>query len=174
MKKNVIFGAGNLGERAYYYCKRDGIDIECFVDNDEKKRQFLFCGCPVVNIEQLKKNWEKWHVIVACWGKVRKEVIRQLEEEGCFDYHVFNEDKVFHRERLLTNCKKDLQDVILYHVLKKYNDIFYIDVGANDPLKGSVTKLLYDKKNAKGINIEPVEWYFNLLCMERERDINLC
>ena len=35
--------------------------------------------------------------------------------------------------------EKNMEDVILYHALKR-KDIFWIDVGANDPVFSSVSK----------------------------------
>lgn len=171
MKKNVIFGAGSRGERANYYCTRNGMKIDFFADNDKKKQGELFCGIPVISMEELKANYADAHIIVALWGNARREVVESLKG---FDYEIFNEDKIEHGERLITCCQTDLQDVILYHVLKEQEDVFYIDVGANDPVRGSVTKLLYDMKAAHGINIEPVQHFFDLLQSERKRDVNLC
>lgn len=48
----------------------------------------------------------------------------------------------------------------------------YIDVGANDPVIDSVTKLLYDS-GWSGINIEPQPRLFSALKAHRPRDINL-
>lgn len=52
-------------------------------------------------------------------------------------------------------------------------DGFYIDVGANDPVDGSVTKFFYDR-GWHGINIEPLPDKCALLMEQRPRDINLC
>lgn len=49
---------------------------------------------------------------------------------------------------------------------------FYIDVGAHSPHHESVTKMFYEQ-GWQGINIEPQEHYYNLLCIDRPRDINL-
>ena len=49
---------------------------------------------------------------------------------------------------------------------------FYIDIGANHPYEGSVTKHLYDQ-GWRGINIEPHSQMFALLMRDRPRDINL-
>ena len=49
---------------------------------------------------------------------------------------------------------------------------FYIDVGAMDPVEGSVTKHFYDR-GWWGINIEPDERFYRRLQKERPRDINL-
>ncbi|MCU4185058.1 FkbM family methyltransferase [Acidiferrimicrobium sp. IK] len=48
----------------------------------------------------------------------------------------------------------------------------YVDVGANDPVIDSVTKLFYDAGWA-GINIEPQAALFEALVTQRPRDVNL-
>lgn len=74
----------------------------------------------------------------------------------------------------LINFSQSKEDVILFHALKdvKKNDIFWIDVGANDPINISVT-LLFSILGARGINIEPQEMYRSRYEKLRERDINL-
>ena len=47
-------------------------------------------------------------------------------------------------------------------------------MGSNDPFAGSVTKMLYDCKNASGINIDPLQLYIEITKRERPRDICLC
>ncbi len=64
------------------------------------------------------------------------------------------------------------EDVILWRSLKNISKGFYIDVGANDPVIDSVTKAFYDH-GWSGINIEPVTQWYDLLCEDRQRDINL-
>ena len=63
--------------------------------------------------------------------------------------------------------------MILYCALKDVDKGFYIDVGANDPTKESVTKFFYDR-GWHGINIEPLPDRCALLTEKRPRDINLC
>lgn len=65
------------------------------------------------------------------------------------------------------------EDIVLYHLLKKVDGpIRYVDVGARDPIIGSVTKFFYDR-GAHGINIEPLHDPINRLNEDRPRDINL-
>lgn len=75
------------------------------------------------------------------------------------------------KERFLS-YSQELEDLILFNVLKDIKEGFYIDVGANDPWDISVTKALYER-GWNGINIEPLSEKFQLLCRDRERDINL-
>lgn len=65
------------------------------------------------------------------------------------------------------------EDVILYYVLKNVEKGFYIDVGANDPERISVTKAFYDR-GWHGVNIEPISSVCAKLAEYRPCDINLC
>jgi FkbM family methyltransferase len=49
---------------------------------------------------------------------------------------------------------------------------FYVDVGAASPVQHSVTKLFYDK-GWHGINIEPIKEQYEMLCSQRQREINI-
>lgn len=50
---------------------------------------------------------------------------------------------------------------------------FYVDVGANDPDRGSTTKYLHDK-GWRGINIEPNPALFERIIRARPLDLNVC
>ncbi|HEY3700029.1 MAG TPA: FkbM family methyltransferase [Spongiibacteraceae bacterium] len=67
---------------------------------------------------------------------------------------------------------QNFEDITLWRALKFFPKGFYIDVGANDPTLDSVTKAFYEQGWC-GINIEPSPIYYERLCAERARDINL-
>jgi FkbM family methyltransferase len=67
---------------------------------------------------------------------------------------------------------QNLEDVMLWRALGKYEKGFYIDVGACDPVADSVTKAFYDA-GWRGINIEPMASAYALVSEHRPRDINL-
>lgn len=67
---------------------------------------------------------------------------------------------------------KSYEDEVLWRALKHVNEGFYIDVGANDPNKDSITKVFYDS-GWSGINIEPVRAHHRDLSIARARDTNL-
>ena len=67
---------------------------------------------------------------------------------------------------------QNFEDVMLNRLFGDRNEGFYIDVGAHHPYYDSVTKAFYDR-GWRGINIEPVKQYFDLLQQERTQDINL-
>lgn len=73
----------------------------------------------------------------------------------------------------LESYAQELEDVVLYVVLRDISEGFYIDIGANDPVKISVTKFFYDM-GWHGINVEPLRSSCALLDEKRRRDINLC
>jgi FkbM family methyltransferase len=63
------------------------------------------------------------------------------------------------------------EDVILNRLFPEGTG-FFIDIGANDPVDDSVTKLFYDR-GWRGINIEPEPRAFARVAAGRPRDINL-
>ncbi len=74
----------------------------------------------------------------------------------------------------INSCTRLNEDRLLFNALREVPaEIgFYINVGAGDPEKGSVTKLFYEK-GWRGINIEPSAGWFCRLGETRNRDINI-
>lgn len=75
-------------------------------------------------------------------------------------------------ESLFISYAQNFEDVLLNRIFKDQREGFYIDIGAHHPTHDSVTKSFYDR-GWKGINIEPVKEFFELLQKERTGDINL-
>jgi FkbM family methyltransferase len=67
---------------------------------------------------------------------------------------------------------QNYEDVMLCRALGDVDRGFYVDVGAADPEEWSVTRAFYDR-GWSGINVEPLEEYFNKLTLARPRDTNL-
>lgn len=67
---------------------------------------------------------------------------------------------------------QNFEDIMLWRALKHVENGFYVDVGANDPTVDSVTLAFYER-GWRGINVEPMRQYFDLLLASRPRDINL-
>ena len=68
---------------------------------------------------------------------------------------------------------QNLEDVILWRVLKHIDSGYYIDIGAAWPNEHSITKAFYDH-GWKGINVEPNPVFFHQLEESRPHDQNLC
>jgi FkbM family methyltransferase len=71
-----------------------------------------------------------------------------------------------------TSYAQFAEDLILMRALNTVDCGFYIDIGAWDEERDSVTKLFYEK-GWSGINIEPCPRWFDTLIAPRSRDINL-
>lgn len=67
---------------------------------------------------------------------------------------------------------QNYEDIMLWRCLKHVKQGFYVDVGACDPITHSVTQAFYER-GWRGINIEPVNMYYERLCIERPSDTNL-
>lgn len=67
---------------------------------------------------------------------------------------------------------QNFEDVMLRRALKNVENGFYVDVGAGDPVVDSVTKYFYEK-GWRGINIEPVKFWYDKIVLDRPGDINL-
>lgn len=67
---------------------------------------------------------------------------------------------------------QNFEDVILLRALRQVERGFYIDIGAQDPVHYSVTKMFYEL-GWHGINIEPVEHWHQRLQQDRSHDVNL-
>jgi len=67
---------------------------------------------------------------------------------------------------------QNYEDVMLYRALKNVEKGVYVDVGANDPIKDSITKAFYER-GWRGINIEPIRHWYDKLVVDRPEDLNL-
>lgn len=79
---------------------------------------------------------------------------------------------LFHELKTFKSYSQYLEDLILFIIFYDIKKGFYIDVGANDPNRISVTKALYIR-GWQGINIEPLPKAYQKLIKHRNRDINL-
>lgn len=67
---------------------------------------------------------------------------------------------------------QNLEDVMIARLFPSDHHGFYIDIGAADPVRLSVTKHLYDR-GWQGVNVEPLPRFFARLTAARPRDVNL-
>lgn len=169
-EKIICFGTGKIGRIAYYSYKDDK-NIVAYVDNDQTKWGNKLYDIPIIGFQEYIDKYSDVKLVITCGLVALKEIRVQLRNAGVHDYSLF-EDR---RERIVSfSNPHDREDLILYHVLKDIDDIFYIDVGSNDPTLHSVTKLLYDNRGARGINIDPIKELIDKTDIQRSRDINIC
>lgn len=176
MNDIILFGAGELGKTAACWFRHTKRKVRYFIDNDILKQGKKIFDIPIIDLETYLGMNQNEIDLVLCLSEVhRNQVEQQLKLKGISDFMIFDNRCGYQKERIISYTNpKNLEDVILYHVLRNEKEIFYIDVGSNDPFGGSVTKLLYDTRNAHGINIEPQEDLIYYSNIERPRDINLC
>ena len=67
---------------------------------------------------------------------------------------------------------QNAEDAVLARLFNAQKEGFYVDVGAGHPVNDSVTKYFYDR-GWTGLNIEPMQQMYELLCADRPRDINV-
>ena len=178
MKKEIaLFGSGKIGRAAKDWLEKNGERVKYFIDNNPDKWGSRLMNTEVISLKDFLPLADNYDLMISCAFKSRKFIHQQLKEAGITNYSVFDErnlSDVGYLETIVSYAHEaDMEDVILYHVLHDTKDIFYIDVGSNDPWTYSVTKLLYDK-GACGINIDPNRRLMNITKQERPRDINLC
>lgn len=84
-KPVVLFGAGGLGKELYSTLKSNGVFPACFCDNDSSKNGSLYCGIPIISLEELKKKHKNSLVVIAS-QKHSASVAKQLQNNGfCTD-----------------------------------------------------------------------------------------
>ena len=173
-EKVVIFGAGKIGKEASVALSNEGKEVLYFIDNNKELHGMQIAGVEVIGIDDYVTRNYDYRIIIACALEYQLQIEEVLKERDVTQYSFYDRASNSHKERLISYAaSEELEDVILYHVFKDAKEVFYIDVGSNDPFAGSVTKLLYDMKNANGINIEPIEEFYTLTCKERPRDITI-
>lgn len=175
----IFFGCGIVGKKLAILYKEQGKQLDFFVDNDQKLVGTRLYGIPVKAPEVLRDLQEPYEIILTCAKKNIEPISMQLKEMGIHNFKVYNSKELSQsirsKPRLVSYCQSsDLEDIILYHIFENVHDIFYIDVGSNDPCIYSVTKLLYDMNRAHGINIDPQRHLIDITNKERPLDINLC
>ena len=161
----------------YYKAQRKAVSY--FIDNNPQLVDSYICGIPVKSVHSLNDMKEPYEIILTCANKNVESISNQLKHMGITNFRLYDAKALYSflrsKPRIISYCHScDMEDVILYHIFKDFEDIFYIDVGSNDPCIYSVTKFLYDSQKAHGINIDPQKWIIDLTNVERHKDINLC
>ncbi|MCY2964675.1 MAG: FkbM family methyltransferase [Planctomycetota bacterium] len=72
----------------------------------------------------------------------------------------------------MISYSQNREDVLLNRLFPPGYKGFYVDVGANHPIQGSVTAHFYTAREWRGVNIEPTDVYNDIVSV-RTRDTNL-
>lgn len=173
-KEIILFGAGEIGREAYWFLKQNAT-IKFYIDNNSSKWGTTLHEVEIISLEKYIAEKMSIPIVVTANDKNIEEIKKSLEKLNIENYSIFDNSKLLKKERIISyDLPHDMEDVILYHVLHDENNIFYVDVGSNDPELYNITKLFYDVKQAHGINIEPQRELIEITQKERPRDINIC
>lgn len=82
-KKIKIFGAGSVGTECFYFLREMGMEVECFLDNDESKCHEQFLEKPVQTCNSIESSDEEQYIVIAVVS-YQEEIMKQLEDMG---YH---------------------------------------------------------------------------------------
>jgi FkbM family methyltransferase len=74
----------------------------------------------------------------------------------------------------IVSYAQNAEDVVLVRAFADHRSGSFVDVGAGDPDRDSVTKNLVDRLGWRGINVEPIPEVYERLCQVRVNDVNLC
>lgn len=174
MKSVILFGAGTQGRTAAALYKDKKINVSYFADNNASLQGTKVLGIPVISPDKIKECRGDETVIICASPTFQEEMWAQLHDLGIDDVVIFNKEILLEKERFLSySYPTENEDLILYHVLKNEDDIFWIDVGCNDPDIGSVTKCFYECGH-HGINIDMEPKMMEITEKVRPDDINLC
>lgn len=178
MKEIVIYGAGEIGKNIIpLICNQ--FDIIAIIDRDASFYGKKLFDIPVISIDDYIEKYSSNEILIALNAKNMKSAIDMFTQKCISNYKPYyeyvNPSERGRRKLLISSSDpSQLEDVILYNVFSDYDEIFYIDVGCNDPIINSVTRLLYDTGKAHGINIDPIKEIIDITDSERTRDINIC
>lgn len=178
MENAVLYGAGKIC-RKYIHLISNEYNVLAIIDGSKSVIGKDVYGIPIISLENYLNNYPKCKIIITTNSNNIAEIEKVLSDAKQRNFSAYHEiidlQSIDKRDRIISYSMPDqLEDVILYNVLREEDDIFYIDVGSNDPLIDSVTKLFYDVKGAHGINIEPQQKLIEITKRERQRDVNIC
>ncbi len=173
MRDVILFGAGAQGRTAAAVLMNEGHGIKCFIDNNSEKQGQSIMDIPIISLDTFLREMPEEEIIVSVGTEFQGAIIEQLRDKGISNVRVFNKELLLKKERFLSySYPTEHEDLILFHVLKDEKEIFWIDVGCNDPDLGSVTKAFYERGH-HGINIDMEKGMVDITEKERPRDINI-
>lgn len=98
MKNIVLFGAGFYGETAYYKLKKI-YDILFYVDNDKNKSGSKLHGIEIIDLQRLKKIYEKDSMDVVISSRYFSAIGEQLHGIGISEYYIMVESLLYHKNQ---------------------------------------------------------------------------
>lgn len=85
-----LFGASISGEKCFTLLYNYNINVENFIDNDEKKWGNKFCGKTIINVNKLCEKYTDKDIIIISSNK-HNIISEQLKEQSIYNFIVFEE-----------------------------------------------------------------------------------
>lgn len=147
-EKIIIFGAGKYGKDAFEKLGEER--VVGFIDNNVEKQKSLFCGKPVMSLEQAISL----HCPILVASKYSVGMIKQLKEYGIEDYSVFlnHLHKFYETDELIVNpydARKEMRTEMEWN---NSDRIQYTRAAVNEEVEG----LYQDVPLFEAIEVETV------------------
>lgn len=175
MEVKVLYGAGKLAQMIVPFLAQK-YEIDAVIDANPNLTGHRLFDIPIITIDEYISKYNRHDIIIVLNKDNTASAIKILEESKVTNYVYYTEylKEITDNRESIVSYSQQFEDLILYNSLQDAENIYYIDVGCNDPVIDSVTKLFYDNKNAHGINIDPLDNIINFTSKLRKRDVNLC
>jgi len=166
-KKVIIFGLG-AWYRKYSDIIRANYEIVGVTSNDAEQAKVFSNYIPIEDISQYR-----FDSIIVCINEEEMDVVNQLVN----DIHISLDKIILINELMLekimghSQMDEDITILFLLSLLKiNKEDVYYIELGTNHPMKGSNTYALY-LRGGHGVLVEPNRRLKNLIKLVRPRDV---
>jgi len=179
MKKNILFGAGKIGQVFSEKMTNDQKMNMLFCDNNANKIGFILNNIRIIAFQEmirLYKNNEITKIVItsSCVYEIADQCCQAGISSDALYFFDINSDALRPaRERYADIVySQDGEEVYLKSRFAGKERGIYVDVGAHHPFRFSNTYWAYER-GWRGINIEPDLRNYRLLKQYRKEDINL-
>lgn len=87
-KKQILFGASEMGKKALIYFREDNVSYFC--DNDSKKVGTKFCGIEVIGFDKLLDIYKDHGIVIT--SMYSRQISEQLKEHNINSFAIYKED----------------------------------------------------------------------------------
>lgn len=122
-----LYGAGAYGVHTYYMLKQYGISVDGFIDQDYRKKGYLFDNISCITLEDVETLCEKEKMIViVCVKKETDYIIKTLRMCSIERIYTFEQYKDEYLRKSTLKRKIPLQNSSSLHKMKDdFSNLFY-------------------------------------------------
>jgi hypothetical protein len=87
-KQKILYGAGEMGKRAYaFYAKEDAGAVCCFVDDHKHGETYL--GKPVLSFDDFVKIYKNYNIVICVFDL--SDILHRFERNAIYDFTVWDD-----------------------------------------------------------------------------------